>query len=131
MLKIVLLMLCISLNVINSQTAEYMIAPPSGSGTPFSTKCYNPNVSGFHITARCIDDTNSYRWETFDFSHCVKNYDGNLSRYTGRTDELYTKDCYTDGYNLKCKCQQPAGGYKTCRIDLDSIFFVNNGRLSC
>ncbi len=111
--------------------SAYLITPPSDSGSPFSTKCSNPYISGFHITAKCLDDNNNFRNESFDFSHCIKNYDGNLSRTTGRTEELYTKNCWTDGYNLKCKCQQPAGGYRSCKISLDLIFNVNNGRLSC
>ena len=128
----IFLLLCFLITFINlKQSPAYLITPPSGLGDSFSTKCFNPYVSGFHISAKCYDDTNSIRNVSFDFSHCLKNYDGNLSRTTGRTDELYTKNCRTDGARLVCSCQQPAGGFKTCRISLDSIFFVSNGRLSC
>jgi hypothetical protein len=132
MIKFILLIFSVLIShYISQESSPYLIIPPSDSGSSFSNKCSNPYVSGFHISAKCYDDENNIRNESFDFSHCIKNYDGNLSRTTGRTEELYTKKCRTDGYNLICKCQQPAGGYKTCKISLDSIFYVKNGRLSC
>jgi hypothetical protein len=111
--------------------AMMAVAPPSGSGDSFTSSCRNARVSGFQIFAKCQNFNGLFQNASWSFARCVYNYDGNLSRYSGSRTELYTRYCSTDGYYLNCSCQQPTGGYLSCSILLDEVFYVNNGRITC
>jgi hypothetical protein len=111
-----------------------LVPPPSGgAGDKFSKKCQNPKIDGFLLTAKCRDNSNNTVNSSKDFSNCIKNYDGNLRLYDGRDSELYSYDCDLNPAEtrIRCKCQQPTGGFKSCYIKLDDVFKVVNGELKC
>jgi hypothetical protein len=127
-----LLTTCTNTETETEQRPMALVAPPSGgAGDLFSTRCKNARVRGFTLFARCKDFYGNSLNSGISFANCIKNYDGNLSSFTGAVDELFTRRCFTNGTYLICDCQQPTGGFKQCSIRLDDIFTVNNGQLSC
>jgi hypothetical protein len=114
-----------------TETEQYRLVAPPSSGALFSSRCRYARVRGFTLFARCRDFYGNSRHAAINFSYCLKNYDGNLSRFTGALNELFTRRCFTNGTYLICSCQQPTGGFRRCSIRLNDVFTVKNGRLTC
>lgn len=130
--SLIVLSLCTGLLERPRTSTERLVVPPAGgANAPFSSFCFNASVSGFILKATCNDSNGNGRNASINFGNCIKNYDGNLSQFTGGSTELYTRNCSTDGFSLRCDCQQPTGGYSSCSISLDTIFSSNNGQLTC
>ncbi len=129
---LIIILSCVLFNIISSQRempVEMMVAAPPST---FSRRCRNPRVSGFTLSASCTDEFGSSSRESVNFSDCVFNYNGRLTNIRDpNMQELYTKNCYSDGYNLVCQCEQRTGGYRVCSINLDRAFNFINDRLSC
>jgi len=130
---------CVLVNLITSQgggrireepVAMMVAAPPTSEN--FSARCRNPSVYGFTLSATCTDEFGSSRRESVNFSDCVFNYNGRLTNIRDpNMQELFSKNCYSDGYNLICQCEQRNGNYRYCSINLDRAFNFLNNRLSC
>jgi len=116
----------------NTKSKRRLEAPPSNNGNLFSTYCSNPSVSGFILYAYC-GENGDWDNDQVSFTSCIRNYYGYLQGFNGSYNELYTRNCYTDGYNLICQCQQPndSDDYETCSVPLNNYFFWNNGDLTC
>ncbi len=130
-LSLVLMSLSILVSCTEQDISRMMVLPPDSAGDTFSSSCSRPRVSGFTLSASCSDSSGNRRNASLSFANCLKNYDGNLSRFDGRADELFTRKCYSSGMRLVCECQQPTGGWRKCSINFDDIFTAINGELRC
>ncbi len=136
MLKVLVLcaltsfIICSSLKKTN-QVMPLVTPPPGGANLPFSSSCSFPRVSGFNLMASCTNSMGVPQNASLYFGNCVKNYNGNLLPFSGGAEELFTRNCSTDGFSLNCECQQPTGGFLPCSVSLDTIFTTNNGQLFC
>lgn len=103
----------------------------TGVGYPFSHKCWRPKIKDFILSANCKDNAGNIMISSLSFLKCLKNYDGELTSYDGRTGELPIKSCQLNGFTLNCKCRQGDGEIRWCYVHLDYIFYVQNGELRC
>jgi len=97
----------------------------------FTSQCRNFSVTWFRLYARCISSSGNYVNKSVNFSGCLFNYDGTLTTNHQNIPELTTRRCYVSGYNLYCTCQQPRGGWKSCSISLNNVFYWDGYNISC
>ncbi len=125
----IIALICINLSL--GQRPEYLVEPSGDQGQDFSNNCSNPRVSGFTIRASCNDNSGNSRNAYINFSNCLKNIDGNLTRSRAAGSELSTRRCRANRNELTCQCQQPDGGFQRCSIKFDEFLSSSNGQLFC
>jgi hypothetical protein len=129
----ILFLVIFSLNIFikGQDNEENLDTPGSGMGDPFSHKCWRPKIKDYTLSAQCKDNSGNILNSSVSFLKCLKNYEGDLTSFDGRTGELPIKKCQLNGFTLNCQCEQTDGGLRWCYIHLDSIFHVYNGELRC
>jgi hypothetical protein len=124
-----------TLNLEIKQTPIYsvgLVSPPiTRLGDPLTTSCINIDIAGTELTAQCNKNNGELVNANFNFKNCLKNYDGSLSIFDGRNEELFMKPCRVNGSDVACICQQINGSWHPCSKKLDEIFTVINGEIRC